>query len=64
MTLSEYHEMQLLHKRWKILDHKWDMVSGDRQSEFPEAEFTLKEVLNIIAVIDTSGVIRRMHADE
>ena len=63
MTLSEFVEMQLLYKRWKILDLKWDMIGDDRQSEFPEAEFALKEVSDIGAVIDTLGVIRKLYAD-
>ncbi len=63
MTLSEYMEMQLLYKRWKILDHQWDMIGDDRRSEFPEAEFALKEVSDISAVINTLGVIRRMYED-
>ncbi len=64
MTLSEYTEMQLLYKRWKVLDLKWDMIGDDCQSEFPEAGFALKEVSDISAVINTLGVIRRMYADE
>jgi hypothetical protein len=63
MTLSEYYEMQLLHKRWKILDHAWDMVGDDSQSEFSEAGFALREVSDISAVINTLGVIRRMYAN-
>ena len=54
-------EMHLLYKRWKILDQQWDMVSDESKSEYPEADFTLKEVSNINALIDTLGVIRRMY---
>jgi hypothetical protein len=64
MTLQEYMEMHLLYKRWKILDQQWDMVRGECQSNYPDAEFTLKEVSNINALIDTLGVIRRMYADK
>ena len=54
--------MHLLNKRWKILDQQWDMVRDECQSEYPEVEFTLKEVSDINAVIDTLNVIRRMYA--
>lgn len=62
MTLLEYFEMHLLHKRWRILDQQWDMVRDECQSEYPEVEFKLKEVSDINAVIDTLSVIRRMYA--
>ena len=62
MTLSDFEEMQLLYKRWKILDQQWDMVSDESQSEYPEADFTLKEVSDIDAIISTLNVIRRMYA--
>jgi hypothetical protein len=62
MTLLDYMEMQLLYKRWKLLDQQWDMVSDESKSEYPEADFTLKEVSDINAVIDTLSVIRRMYA--
>ena len=53
--------MHLLNKRWKILNQQWNMVRQS-QSEYPEAEFTLKEVSDINAIIDTLNVIRRMYA--
>ncbi len=62
MTLLDYMEMQLLYKRWKLLDHQWDMVSDECKSEYPKAEFALKEVSDISAVIGTLSVIRRMYA--
>ena len=61
MTLLDYMEMHLLHKRWRILDQQWDMVRAESQEGYPEAEFTLKEVSDIGALIDTLGVIRRMY---
>ena len=64
MTLLDYMEMQLLYKRWKILDHEWGMVRNRCELEYPEAEFTLKEVENMSAVIDTLGVMRRMYANK
>jgi hypothetical protein len=62
MTLLDYKEMTLLHKRWKILNQQWEMVREECQSEYPDAEFTLKEVSDINALIETLGVIRRMYA--
>ena len=62
MTPLDFQEMHLLNKRWKILNQQWNMVSDESQSEYPEAEFTLKEVSDINAVIDTLNVIRRMYA--
>jgi hypothetical protein len=64
MTLLEYMEMHLLYKRWKILDQHWDLVGEECQSNYPEAEFILKEVSDITATIDTLGVIRRLYADK
>jgi len=64
MTLLEYMEMQLLSRGGKILDQQWDMVKEESQSNYQEAEFTLKEVSNINAVIDTLNVIKRMYEDK
>jgi hypothetical protein len=64
MTLLEYMEMHLLYKRWKLLDQQWGLVREECQSYYPDAEFTLKEVSSINALIDTLGVIRRMYADK
>jgi hypothetical protein len=64
MTLLDYMEMHLLYKRWKLLDQQWDMVRDESKSDYPDAEFTLKEVSNINATIDTLSVIRRMYADK
>jgi hypothetical protein len=61
MTLLDFEEMHLLNKRLKILNQQWSMVGDESQSEYPEADFTLKEVSNINALIDTLGVIRRMY---
>jgi hypothetical protein len=63
MTLMDYMEMKLLHKRWRILDDEWDIVRERWQIDLPEAEFTLKEVEDISSLIDTLGVIRRMYAN-
>ena len=38
------------------------MVGDESQSEYPEADFTLKEVSDINAIISTLNVIRRMYA--
>lgn len=62
MTLLDYMEKRLLYKRWKLLDQQWDMVSDESQSEYPEPDFTLKEVSDIDAIISTLNVIRRMYA--
>jgi hypothetical protein len=61
MTLSDYMEIHLLCERLKLLDQQWDMVREECQSEYPEAEFTLKEVSDTNAIINTLGVIRRMY---
>ena len=43
MTTLEYMETQLLRKRWKILDYKWNMIGGDHcLVELPDAEFTMR----------------------
>jgi len=57
-------EMNLWYKRYKLLDNEWDRVGGDSPSNYPEAEFTLKEVSDIDAVIDTLRVIRIMYRDK
>ena len=62
MTLLDFEEMHLLNKRLKILNQRWDMVSDELKSEYPEADFTLKEVSDIDAIISTLNVIRRMYA--
>jgi hypothetical protein len=62
MTLLDFEEMHLLNKRLKILSQQWSIVSDESKSEYPEAEFTLKEVSDINAVIHTLNVIRRMYA--
>ena len=56
--------MNLWYKRYKLLDNEWDRVGGDSPSNYPEAEFTLKEVSDIDAVIDTLRVIRIMYRDK
>jgi hypothetical protein len=62
MTLLDFEELRLLNKSLKILNQQWNMVSDESQSEYPEAEFTLKEVSDINAVIHPLNVIRRMYA--
>ena len=62
MTLLDFEEMNLLTKRLKILNQQWNMVSDESKSEYPEADFTLKEVSDIDAIISTLNVIRRMYA--
>jgi len=64
MTLSDYLEMNLLCKRWELLNNELDRVGDDSQSNYPEAEFTSKEVSDIDAVINTLRVIRKMYGDK
>jgi len=64
MTLLDYMEMNLLYKRWKILDNERNIVRDRWQIDLPEAEFTLKEVEDISSVIDTLNVIRRMYVNK
>ena len=56
--------MNLLYKRRELLNNEWDRVGDDSQSKYPEAEFILKEVSDIDAVIDTLRVIRKMYGDK
>ena len=58
MTLFDYMDMRLLYKRWKVLDQQW---SEKIQTEYPEPDFTLKDVSDINAVIGTLSVVRRMY---
>jgi len=63
MTLSDYMEMKLWNKRWKLLHRAWDVLGDGCQSHYPKTGFTLKEVADIESVIDTLGVIKRMYAN-
>jgi len=53
MTLSDYMEMKLWNKRWKLLHRAWDVLGDGCQSHYPKTGFTLKEVADIESVIDT-----------
>ena len=59
MTLFDYMDMRLLYKRWKVLDQQWS--DRESQTEYPEPDFTLKDVSDINAVIGTLSVVRRMY---
>ena len=61
MTLLDFEEMHLLNKRLKILNQQCSMVGDESQLEYPEPDFTLKDVSDINAIIGTLSVVRRMY---
>ncbi len=58
MTIAEYAELLLLRKRASILEAKLPL-----DHEFPEIEFTLKEVQDLDAFIDTLKSVRRVYGE-
>ncbi len=58
MTIVEYVELLLIRKREAILESKLPL-----DHEFPEIEFTLKEVQDLDAFIATLQVVRRVYGE-
>jgi hypothetical protein len=60
-TLTEYAERELLTKRLKVLDDKWGRIGDQEQLNYRVVEFTLGEVKDINAVIDTLRNIKSVY---
>jgi hypothetical protein len=58
---TEYAERELLTKRLKILDDKWERIGDQEQLDYRAVEFTLGEVKDIHAVIDSLRNVKSVY---
>jgi hypothetical protein len=63
-TITNYAERELLAKRLKILNDKWDRLGDQEQLEFPDIDFTLRDFQDIIATANTLVNIRSVYGDK